>query len=119
MLWQRIRIALLTGALVAMTGLSAWGEDEVEKKDAPKAEAPKVLQCRFTDCHRASAQSQSIAVVEYDDAVVGREPEIAFDPRAELERGGKGDQAVLGKLRAKMQAPMGEARRPGIERIRA
>src|SRR5579884_1397486 len=35
MLWQRIRLALLTGALVALTGLSAWGE---EKKDAPKGE---------------------------------------------------------------------------------
>ncbi|HKI37446.1 MAG TPA: hypothetical protein VKA46_36665, partial [Gemmataceae bacterium] len=33
MLWQRIRIALLTGALVAMTGLTAWGEED---KDKPK-----------------------------------------------------------------------------------
>ena len=36
MLWQRIRIALLTGALVAMTGLVALGGEE--DKDKPKAE---------------------------------------------------------------------------------
>jgi len=35
MLWQRIRFALLTGALVAMTGL-AWAAEE--EKDAPKGE---------------------------------------------------------------------------------
>ncbi len=35
MLSQRIRIALLTGALVAMTGLTAWAEED---KDAPKGE---------------------------------------------------------------------------------
>jgi hypothetical protein len=41
MLWQRIRIALLTGALVAMTGLTAFA---TEAEDAPKGEkigAPK------------------------------------------------------------------------------
>lgn len=37
MLWQRIRIALLTGALVAMTGLTALGQEEKDK-DAPKGE---------------------------------------------------------------------------------
>jgi hypothetical protein len=36
MLWQRIRIALLTGALVAMTGLSAFGDEE--NKEKSKAE---------------------------------------------------------------------------------
>jgi len=50
MLWQRIRIALLTGALVAMTGLTAWAEEDKDKADkeappkekigAPKQEAP-------------------------------------------------------------------------------
>jgi len=38
MLWQRIRIALLTGALVAMTGLSAWATEEDKAKEAPKGE---------------------------------------------------------------------------------
>jgi hypothetical protein len=37
MLWQRIKIALLTGALVAMTGLTAWAEEEKDK-EAPKGE---------------------------------------------------------------------------------
>ena len=36
MLWQRIRIALLTGALVAATGLTAWAAEEDKDKDAPK-----------------------------------------------------------------------------------
>ncbi len=36
MLWQRTRIALLTGALVAMTGLTAFGQEA--DKDAPKGE---------------------------------------------------------------------------------
>ena len=36
MLWQRIRIALLTGALVAMTGLTAWAAGE--ENEAPKGE---------------------------------------------------------------------------------
>src|SRR5689334_9254914 len=38
MLWQRIRIALLTGALVAMTGLTSWAAEEEKDKDAPKGE---------------------------------------------------------------------------------
>jgi len=40
MLWQRIRIALLTGALVAMTGLTTWAAEE--DKDAPK-EGEKIV----------------------------------------------------------------------------
>ena len=44
MFWQRIRIALLTGALVAMTGLTAFASEEDKGKDAAKGEkvaAPK------------------------------------------------------------------------------
>jgi hypothetical protein len=38
MLWQRIRIALLTGALVAMTGLTALATEDEKDKDAAKAD---------------------------------------------------------------------------------
>jgi len=50
MLWQRIRIALLTGALVAMTGLSAFGDEENKEKKAepigpPAGAAPAAKTC--------------------------------------------------------------------------
>jgi hypothetical protein len=43
MLWQRIRIALLTGALVAATGLTAWAaeDDKDADKNPEKIGAPK------------------------------------------------------------------------------
>src|SRR5947209_18581527 len=41
MLWQRIRIALLTGALVAMTGLTAFATEEADAPKGEKIAAPK------------------------------------------------------------------------------
>ena len=57
--------------------------------------------------------------MEDEDLVVGGQPQVAFDARADFERGGEGDQAVLGKARAIVQAPVGEALRARIERISA
>ena len=56
--------------------------------------------------------------MEHDDLVVGRQPEIAFDARADLERGGEREQAVFGKSGAIVQAAVREPLRAGIERIR-
>ena len=55
MLWQRIRIALLTGALVAMTGLSAFGDEENKDKKAepigpPAGVAPAATPCPPKTC---------------------------------------------------------------------
>jgi hypothetical protein len=57
--------------------------------------------------------------VENDHPIVGAEAKIALDPCPGLERGGEGNQAVLGERRAIVKASMGEPIRPGIERVRA
>lgn len=56
--------------------------------------------------------------MEDEHLVVGRKPEVAFDPAAELESAGEGNQAVLRKARPIMQAPVREAERTRIERVR-
>ena len=58
-----------------------------------------------------AAQPPRVGVVEDDDLVVGGQPQVAFDPGAELERGGEREQAVLGNAGAVMQPAMREARR--------
>jgi hypothetical protein len=55
--------------------------------------------------------------VEDDDTVVGRKPQVALDTRAELQRGGKCDQAVFGKSGTGMEATVREALGTGVERI--
>ena len=56
--------------------------------------------------------------MEHEDLVVGRQPEVAFDTGAKLQRGGEGEQAILGESGTMMQAAVREAGRAGIERIR-
>ena len=57
--------------------------------------------------------------MEDDDLIVGRQPQIAFDTRAKLERGGKRKETVFRKTCPVMQAPVSEALGPRIERVRA
>ncbi len=54
-----------------------------------------------------------------DDVIVGGQPQVALDPRAEFERRRKGKKAVFRKARTGMQAAMREALRTGVERVRA
>ena len=54
--------------------------------------------------------------MENYDLTVGGQPNVAFDPGAHLERGGKGKHAVF-RQRSAVQAAVGEAGRPGIQGI--
>ena len=56
--------------------------------------------------------------MEHDNSVVRGEPDVAFDSGARFERGSEGDQAVLWKARAIVQAAVGEPLRTWVERIR-
>jgi hypothetical protein len=56
--------------------------------------------------------------VEHDDAIIGGEPDIAFDPSTRFERRCEGDQAVLGKARAIVKPAVGEALGSRVERVR-
>ena len=56
--------------------------------------------------------------MEDNDLVVGGQPQVAFYACAELERGGEGNEAVFRKACSVVQAPVSEALRPRIERIR-
>ena len=53
-----------------------------------------------------------------EDPVVGGQAKIAFDPGTDFQRSSKGEQAVLGKSRAIVQAPVGEPLRTGVEGVR-
>ena len=52
--------------------------------------------------------------MKQDDTVVGGQPEVRFDPRATLESGSEGDETVLGKRGAGMQAPVRKADRTRV-----
>ena len=82
------------------------------------AQARKITPAAPPNPDGACADSQGIRVVEDDDPVVGGEPQIALDSAAEFERGCESRQAVLGKAGTIMQAPVGEAERTRIERVR-
>jgi hypothetical protein len=82
------------------------------------AEALEVTPAAVGDAKRACADPHGVGVVEDDDLIVCREPKIAFDARAFFKRGGEGDQAVLGKRGARVQAAMRKSGRTGVERIR-
>jgi hypothetical protein len=56
-------------------------------------------------------------MVDYD-LIVGRQPQVALNPGAKLQRGGKGKQAVFRKVGAAMQPAMREALRPRPKGIR-
>ena len=55
--------------------------------------------------------------MKHDDPIVGGQAQIAFDARAQLERAGEGDEAILGKTGAVMQAPVRKPGGTGIERV--
>ena len=82
------------------------------------AQALQLVPFARADPQRAGAHPPGIRVVENDNAIVRGQPEVAFDPRAALERGRERDQAVLRKCGAAMQAAMGESGRAGVERVR-
>jgi hypothetical protein len=54
--------------------------------------------------------------VKYHDLIVGGQAEVALDSGADLYRGGKGSQAILGR-RCAVQPAVGEPVRARIERI--
>jgi hypothetical protein len=56
--------------------------------------------------------------VEDDGAVIGSQPEIAFNSGAQFQCRSEGGQAVFGKARAVMQAAVCETRSAGVEWIR-
>ena len=49
-----------------------------------------------------------------NNLIVGRQPQVAFDAGAELQRGGEGDHAIFRKSGAGMKAPVREAHGTGI-----
>jgi hypothetical protein len=52
--------------------------------------------------------------VENDDAVVGGEPQIAFDARAHFQRSGERDQAVFREAGAIVKTPVSETGRSRV-----
>ena len=70
------------------------------------------------DPERTPAHPQGVGIVEDKHLVVGSEPHVAFDSAAELESAGEGGQAVLWESGAIMEAPVGEAGRTRVERVR-
>jgi hypothetical protein len=52
--------------------------------------------------------------MKHDNAIVRRQPEVAFDPGTDLQSCGEGEQAILGKMRAVVQAAVRESRGPGV-----
>ena len=66
----------------------------------------------------ARADSPRVAVMKDQNLVVACEAHVAFDASARFQSCGKGDQAVLGKLRAKVQPTVRETRGAWIERVR-
>jgi hypothetical protein len=82
------------------------------------AKAGDVAPAALPNFERACADSHRVGIVEDDDLIVRRQPKIAFDSRAFFERRSEGDQAVLGKRGARVQAAMRKSGRTGFERIR-
>ena len=56
--------------------------------------------------------------MRYEDLVIGGEPQVAFDPGAEVHGSGKGGKAVLWGACIIVQAPVRESPWARIERIR-
>jgi len=56
--------------------------------------------------------------MENDNLIVGGQAEIALNSGAQLQCSSEGDEAILGKSGAMMQAPVRESGPAGIERIR-
>ncbi|GAA4710675.1 hypothetical protein GCM10023325_02660 [Sphingomonas lutea] len=81
------------------------------------AQAAKVGKAGLANPQRAGAHPPGVGIVEHDDPSVRGQPQVAFDARTKLQRGGEGDQAVFGKGRAIVQSAMRETERPRRERV--
>jgi len=82
------------------------------------AESRQLVPTRFANSQRTSANSPRVGIVKDNDSTVGGESQIALDATTAFKRGRKGDQAVLRKARAGMQAAVGEPTGPRIEWVR-
>ena len=69
---------------------------------------------RVANPQRAGAEPHRVGVMKDQDLVVGRQPQITFDPGAQLKRGCEREQAVFGKSGPVMEPAVRESRRPGI-----
>jgi hypothetical protein len=56
--------------------------------------------------------------MEDNDLIVGRQPNVALYAGTRLEGCSESAEAVFGKAGARVQAPVRETRRSGVERIR-
>ncbi len=72
--------------------------------------------CGF-DRQRRCAQSPQIMVVEHHDLAVARQANVAFDARADFQRGTEGCKAIFGNAGA-MESAMREPHYPWVERVR-
>ena len=83
----------------------------------PDAQLSHLLQRRMADVEGARAQPPSVGVVEHDDLIIGRQPDVALDTRAHFERRCKGSERVFGHVLPKMQSTVGKAAGTRIERV--
>ena len=82
------------------------------------AEARELGPFVLADPKGTSTDAQRVGVMEDDQLVVSREPQVALDAGAQLERGLECAQCVFGNGWTTMQPAMREPARAGIQRIR-
>lgn len=86
---------------------------------ASDTQTPNFLPGGPADLERALAKARSVGIVKYDEVTIDGEPKIALDSGPELDRSVEGSERIFGKLDSGMEASVGKARRPWIERVSA
>jgi hypothetical protein len=81
-------------------------------------EARKIAPIALRDPERTPANAHRIGIVKNDDPIVSRQPKVALDPGAELERRCECNETILGKAGAVVKPAVRKSGRPRIERIR-
>jgi hypothetical protein len=76
----------------------------------------EIIEPGLPDPQRLSAHPQGVGVVEDENALVGRQPQVALYARAHPERRGEGGKAVLGGA-GTMQSAMRKAEGARLKRV--
>lgn len=86
---------------------------------ASDTQTPNIFPRGLADPERALAEARCIGIMKDDEVTIAREPEVTLDPGPELDRCTEGSKRIFGKLGSRMEASVGKARRPRIERVSA
>lgn len=86
---------------------------------ASDTQTPNIFPRGLADPEWALAEARCIGIVKDDEVTIDREPEVTLDSSPECDRRTEGSKRIFGRLGSRMEASVGKARRPRIERVSA